>query len=160
MRLANTTDLFMIKWFAPRNDPPTTNPSHLMRAILGTFGALALIALIAVLVFGSMFASGWEGGHGGRGPAWENLGIVLLAYPIYCVWCAVVQISARSLLVSGVIMHSILIVYFGFCIAYGHETPKGLILLALIIAAVWLTHYQAVCRRSTSNETDRYDEHP
>ena len=65
-----------------------------MRKTLGILSALAIAALIAVFVFASIFAGPWEGGHGGGGPAWENLGLIIPVALIYYLLCACVQFSA------------------------------------------------------------------
>ena len=128
-----------------------------MRKTLGILSALFLCALVAVIVFGSIFAGPWEGGHGGGGPAWENLGLIIPVALIYYLLCACVQFSPRPLLISGIIVHSILAVYFGFCIADhmrypGSMAPTGLIFPALIVSAIWLAHYFSVRRRQRSND--------
>lgn len=123
-----------------------------MRKTLGILSALALAAFIAVFVFASTFAGPWEGGHWGGGPTWDNLALIIPAALIYYLLCACVRLSARALLISGIIIHSILAVYFGFCIADhmrypGSMAPTGLIFPALIFSAIWLARYRSVRHR-------------
>jgi hypothetical protein len=119
-----------------------------MRKLLGIVSGLFLLPLVLGTVWASIFASGWEGGHGGGRSAWNTfLSLAPVAYLLYCFACAVFGITGRALLVSGITALLVLAAFIG---GYSQARTLGpddkLVWIGGLsfLALIWFGYYRSV----------------